>query len=341
MSNLIKPLTSSVRLYLCGGTGVNIGAALFQPKTAPKMEDDAGFANLNFTYIDTSRSNANAHRGESFYLIEGDASTPIDGAGKVRSVVYKAAARAVPDILSRHPPEDLNIVIHSGSGGSGSIVAPLLVAELLSQSKDVVVIMIGSTTCEKEISNTIDTINSYQGVSQTQKKPVVAIYLENSREKPMSVNNALTHVNTLLLAAVWSGENHGLDRQDLDHFLYYDKVTGYKPGLTGLGINSADAAIDLPKGQVVSGMITLVREGQDPDPGVMVGYHSFGTMSPSASTAIQIKSPIHLHTIQGYFTDIVAGLKTKLAEVRESYRTNPVSDLSIDGLTMEDNGIVL
>ena len=152
-----------VRIYMAGGCAINIGSSLFRSKTGALAADD-GFAKIDCCYIDTSASNTPAYLKDEFYHIEG-VDDILDGSGKVRATNYKAVRQAIPDILHRYKPGDLNILIHSASGGSGSTIAPALCSELLSQGKDVVVIMIGSKACEKEISNTIDTIHTYQGIS--------------------------------------------------------------------------------------------------------------------------------------------------------------------------------
>ena len=330
----------TVRIYMAGGAAANIGATLFRQKNAP-LTPDEGFADVQLSYIDTSKSNMPAYLKENFYHIEGGVDDELDGSGKVRGSNIKPIRQAVPDILHQHRPADLNIVVHSASGGSGCVIGAALTSELLAQNKDVVVIMIGSKACEKEISNTIDTIHTYQGISNNRKKPVVAIYLENNSQTSMADNDAKTRINALVLAAVWSGQNQGLDSKDLDHFLNYEKVTKFAPSLTGLAIYSTGVKPDLRKGQAVSSMITIVREGEDPTPDIMVGYHSFGTISAGASDAVQIPTPFHLMTIQGYFSEIVAQLQKDLQAAEENYRVNPVHALSLDGVVTEDDGFVL
>ena len=339
--NQIMTKNKSLHLMLCGGAAINVGMSLFQPKDLPKNDVDDGFAEIKTTFIDTSRSNIKSYIGDDFYLIEGTTDDPIDGSGKVRATNYRAVSQAVPNILHKHKPGDLNVVVHSASGGSGSVCGPVLVSELLSQGKDVIVIQIGSTACEQEIRNTISTIQSYQGISEKRGKAVVSIYLENNKETPMVENDARARVNTLLLAAVWSGKNQGLDSQDLDHFLNYDKVSKFPPALTGLSIYSAGVEADIAKGQAVSSMITLIREGEDPTPDLLVGYHSFGTISDSASKAVKVPTPFHLMTVQGYFTNIVSRLQEKLSEAEEQYRVNPVHGLNMSSVKTQDDGMVL
>lgn len=223
---------------------------------------------------------------------------------------------------------------------SGSVIGPVLVSELLAQGKNVVVIMIGSTTCEQEIRNTINTILSYQGVSAKRQLPVVSIYLENGKAT-MQENDTLCRINILLLASLWSGENHGLDSQDLHNFLNYHRVSNYPAALAGLRVYTAGTEAHQEKGQAVSSVISMVREGEDPNPGMVVGYHSFGTFGSAASEAIKMPSPIHLHTVQGHFTAIVNELQQKLNGIEEMYRVNPVNALSLTSVSTQDDGLVL
>lgn len=325
--------------YFCGGAACNIGYSFHH--SIAGSSNEPGFANMKVVYIDTTESNFPKGFEADFYQIEGDGADKIDGSGKVRDTNYPAIAKAMPDILHRHKYEDINVVMHSASGGSGAVIANVLVSELLAQGKAVVVIMIGSTTCEQEIRNTIKTIYSYQGISQSSGRPVVATYLENSETSTMSHNDSLARITVLLLASVWSGQNHGLDSKDLDNFLNYDRVSKYPAALTGLKIYSGKEHAKVEKGQAVSSVVSLIREGEDANPGMVVGYHSFGIISAAASDAIEMPSPIHLHTVQGYYTDVVARLQAKLTAAEEMYRVNPVNSLNISGLAVESNGICL
>lgn len=329
-----------VKVYACGGASINIMKQLYYP--SKNNIKDPGFAKLEIVFADTSRSNVPKDViDEDFYLVQGLGDEKIDGSGKVRATNYKAVAMAIPEIIHRFKPEDLNIVVHSASGGSGGVIAGSLVSELLAQGQAVVVMMIGSTTCEQEIRNTINTILSYEAVSAKREKGVIALYLENGHDGTMAENDILVRINTLLLTAIWSGENHGLDSKDLDNFLNYPRVSKYQPALSGLSIYTGKTKAKLEKGQAVSSVVSLIREEEDPDPGMVVGYHSFGTISEAASSAVKMPTPIHLHTVQGYFSGIVTRLQTKLSQVEEQYRINPINSLKVSGSAIQDDGLIL
>lgn len=329
---------STVCLFACGGAAANIAKKIHQPNTD---EAQPGFARLHTFYVDTSLSNVPNGVQDNFFHITGTSSDVIDGSGMVRRTNHAAISKSIPEILHRFKPGNLNIILHSASGGSGSVIGPELVSELLANNESVIVITIGATTCEKELRNTIDTIASYQNISSKRSKPVLVSYLENGR-KSMKENDAIVCLHVLLLAAIWSGENHGLDSADLRNFINYNvPAPKYQPMLTALNIYPEGEMPTYGKGRAVASVLTMIREGESPDPGMLVGYHTFGQLSKDASDAITIPSPIQLHSVQGYFSDVVDSLCAKVAEVDELYRVNPVSAIKIDSNLGEESGIVL
>lgn len=328
--------TRKIRIYACGGAALNICRPLYDGR----HHDQPGFADVDIALIDTSRSNVAVSSAENFYHIQSINGERVDGSGKVRDTNFKAALKAAPQILHQFKPSgDLNIVMHSASGGSGSVVGPVLASELLAQSKNVITIMVGSTTCEQEIRNTINTILSYQGISETRGKATNVIYFENGLTAPMSKVDSMIVVYLLVLAAAWSGENVNLDSRDLENFLNYERVSKYTPALTGLVIRGQDDPLIYDKGRAISSVVTLVREGDDPSPGVLVGYHSYGTMSKAVAECINTTTPVHLCTVQGFFAETLRRLNGLLAQAEELYRVNQVETITVTAT--QDGGIVL
>src|ERR1700690_3688627 len=128
-----------VRLYGCGGLGSNIVKDYIGRQPAP------GFATPLTSFIDTSRSNlAGIANQDDIFVLEGT-----DGSGKVRKENHAQISAAVKQILLKQAPEDFNIVIFSASGGSGSVIGPLLVSELLSRGHAVVVLTAGSSESDR------------------------------------------------------------------------------------------------------------------------------------------------------------------------------------------------
>ena len=326
---------STMTLFALGGTGINIAKALYQPD----VSKEPGFAHFKTVFIDTSRSNL-PEGVDNFIHIKDPTGALTKGSGKVRATNYEAANVHLQEVIKEAKPTDINIILHSASGGTGGTLGNMLASSFLAQGKDVIVLMVGSTTCRQEIINTINTIKSYQSVSLTRKKPIVCHYLENGKTK-MQENDASIRVVSLLLSAIWSDENHGLDEQDLHNFLNYHRVSNYKPGLTALDIYTAHEQPNLGRGQAVSSVLSLIREGEDPDPGMTVGYHSFGQFSQAASETIKMPTPIHLHTTQGYFAGVLKELQAKLDEIDEQDRNSIIDTVGLEGSEAQDDGVIL
>lgn len=100
---------SELCVYCAGGAGANIASKLM--RYAKKQE--SGFSRIKPVIIDTSKSNINAViPAESIYLVNG-----LDGSGKKRDSNYTALSECSKEILHQHKPADINIVLHSASGG--------------------------------------------------------------------------------------------------------------------------------------------------------------------------------------------------------------------------------
>jgi hypothetical protein len=340
----------SITLMACGGAAANIVSQRLYESS--KSNENKGFSKLDVKIIDTSRSNLSPIISEEdFYHIKGIGNQVVDGGGKLRFLNYEAAETDVPDILRKFPPGDLTILLHSASGGSGSLLSPLIASELLSKDHQVIVLQIGSSLCQQEVINTINTLKSYVGISQKYNKPILSAYYENSKQTPMGIVDALVDTDVLLISALYSGRNQGLDSTDLKNFINYQNVSNYRPGLTLLKIYHSDTNLELSRGEHFSTIVTLAKSANENiDPGVIVPYHSFGYLSSDALSAFGlpdsrengglINTPIHYATIQGTFSNILNKLIAKNNEIEESFRVNPVQNLTITDKTT-DKGLVL
>ena len=120
-------------VYACGGCGVN----LLTPFVKNLGKAEPGFAEIHPVFIDTSRSNLKGEYPEdNLFLIDG-----LDGSGKKRDANYKIINEKAPEVLHRFKPTPFNVVIHSTSGGSGSVIGSVLTSALLARGENVVVMM--------------------------------------------------------------------------------------------------------------------------------------------------------------------------------------------------------
>lgn len=225
-----------LRIYGCGGAGTNL--------LRDYLEEAADYTGLEVlaAFIDTSRSNLPADVDPAMcYLYEG-----VDGSGKVRRENYAQISASIGDILVRHPAGDLNIIVSSASGGSGSIIGSELVKALLERNQNVVVIMVGSIASTLEAENTKKSLQTYANIADTTGYPVVMAYHQNDTVTPpsqvdMAINGDLVFLTTLVGISTFDS---GLDSADLSHWLNFSKTTGTPPQLAALRVVTNQARFD-------------------------------------------------------------------------------------------------
>lgn len=98
-----------INLYGIGGAGSNV-VSHFTKYAGEKL---VGYAELETYFVDTSRSNlSDKIPSEKVYLVDG-----LDGSGKKRDSNYTVLAERAKEILQQFKPTDINIIVHSASGG--------------------------------------------------------------------------------------------------------------------------------------------------------------------------------------------------------------------------------
>lgn len=321
-----------MQIYSCGGAGINLGKH-FEPY---RGQSEKGFSNLNVRYIDSSDSNLGLVKTESsnVYVLE-----ETNGAGKKRSLNYEEISERASEILLKYKPEDINIVLHGFGGGSGSVIGPVLVSEMLSRGHAVIVIGVGSTDSRIEIDNTLDTIKSYAGISKKRSRPVPILYYENNTTTSRGSVDAEVYAAIAFLSAFFSGDNHELDRTDLYNFLNYQEVTEYKPRISYLEFFIKD--IQLGKDHSLISVATLSDDDTPTTPNQLVEYQCTGFMSQEVKSKLGIGLPIHLCVIDGIFNDIMNRL-TKMTDTMKEHRNARVNrNIDIDLRDTTDEGLVI
>lgn len=302
---------NTIKLYCAGGAGINIGTYF---SNAPDNGEDK--AKIVPVYVDTSKSNlSKTIPDESIYLIEG-----LDGSGKVRSENYEHITGCVLDILQQHRPGDLNIVLSSASGGSGSVIAPVLVGELLQRDVPVIVIVVGSTDSRIELENTIRTLKSYESIAQMKKTPIAALYFQNSDKKPRKAIDADVHRAINVLSVLFSGNNDELDSSDLRNWLKYTKVTSFESHFCNLEFFSEK--VNLDKQHHAISVATLCEAGGDSSTGTIVEYQCVGVIKSKPD----FKLPLHVVILTGAIDAVHKELTQSLKTIDESRQARMIKN---------------
>lgn len=319
-----------MKIYACGGTGINIGS-MFE-----KMRGQRGdvLSSFDIAYIDTSTANIKHIDGikeEDVYLIK-----DLNGSGKLRSLNYEIVKEHAKNILLKHSPEKYCIVVHSGSGGSGSVIGPVLVSEML-QDSDItpIVVMVGSQQSTIEASNTIKTIASYHAISKKAKRSIAMVYYANMPGSSRESTDKEVYSSILSLSVLTSGKNRELDHTDVYNFINYNLVTSHPIDLVALDIMAPDVNVD-PDYNIISA-VTLNKAGESSSMEMVVEYKAEGYL-PASHTDV---SPIHFITVDGFIAGVVNQLESVIDNAQKIKSAKvPVSKFK-QTFDTEDDGMVL
>lgn len=301
---------SEIALYNCGGAGSNIGLRFLVNAGVA----EPGFAVLNPYFIDLSDSNIREKKdelGDRLYLFEGK-----DGSGGVRVTNAQEVTDHKNDILLKMSPKKFNIVLHAASGGSGSVIGPILAGELLSRGENVIVITIGDLASENEVKNTANTLRTYDKIANSKGKPVLCIYYENNASNPRGKNNEKVATAIVYLSAFLSGQNKELDSKDLESFLNYSNVvSGGMPASLTL-LEFVTGQIKPTKNTSIPAVVTLTTENIDASPGAPIRFRTCGFIHPAALKALRDDTkllPLSMAATVGYFGPVIKTLEAELA----------------------------
>ena len=215
-----------IRLYGAGGAGINCVSIFNQAEETPSC------AEIAVSFIDTSRSNITSDfREEDCYILKG-----VDGSGKIRRENHREISESIKQILLEHKPGDFNVVVSSGAGGTGSVVGPLILAELLKRGESVVYFMIGSAECTVTATNTLNTMKSISAIAERNDVPAVMYYEHNDFDRPRSeIDNSIRYA-IATLAQLASRRNNELDTKDISNWVRFNHSTGVEAQLALLDV---------------------------------------------------------------------------------------------------------
>lgn len=302
-----------IRIYACGGGGINVGSHFERYR----QTNEPAFATVEPVYIDTSDSNIGRNRASidksNCYLIEG-----LDGSGKIRSENHETISDRTRDILQQFKPLDLNIVLSTAAGGSGSVIAPSLVSELLDRDQNVIVLMIGSTDTRIDAENTLKTLKSYEAISRLRSAPVVAAYIENSQSLKRTDADLYLQMIVFKMCVLFSRQNHELDSRDLFNWLRYERVTTFKSQLAALTVIEArEITGELDSiGNIIS-VATIASDDMDIRIPIKPEYQCVGYLGEHNTETVKNHCPIHFVVSDGIFQDVGVRINQVLKEMSE------------------------
>lgn len=304
-----------ISIFACGGAGVNV---------AKKYKDGS----CNKFFIDTSQSNLKGLDSNNVMVVE-----DMDGAGKLRHSTYDKFKELVDDVLIRFKPSDeLNIVISSLSGGSGSVIAPLIVKKLLEENKNVVVFGIDSKNSVIEINNTVKTLMTYKSISDKINKNVSILYFENANR--YEVDQQCMWSIDLFGLLIDKKRTEEFDIGDLHNFLNFDKVTDNHHNVSFIEVEVNDVITPIKDTAVISSILMTKDKNANIQP-VIPEYLAVCVVSDKEF----VNEDIRINNIIGSLGIKIESLEKTIKDFTDNKKINKVKSFEITGGT--EDGMVL
>lgn len=286
---------NTVTIYGAGGAGIDILTKLMHT-------DLSGLANVKEAYVDGSRSNVHERSAideDKWYFLEG-----VDGAGKIRKTNYDVTDRSISDILFKLKPSDLNILIFSASGGSGSVIGPKLIEGLYAQGKAVLIFLVGSTESSNTTENTMKTISSLRNIAIKNNQFANVCFESNENNVRNDEVDAIMIATIRAILDLYSGNHHGLDSADVLTWARPCLGAGIRPELGLLEVfNDRDDAAEITAPISIA---ELYGDNKPVNGTLPADYNTYGTRTRPGNDSL-------------YFVIHTDGLNEILAELRTTF----------------------
>jgi hypothetical protein len=238
IANTAATEQAEISYYLCGGTGTNIGALLKETtrtevnKLAQMVALDASGANKSKDLFPVERMRINGNPDEV-----------ARGSGKVQSTHYNEQTEAyVAGVMTKHKPKAFSIIVCNDAGGTGSMLAGMIIRYLAQRDLPFVLMLISDFSSQVEMANGVRTMRNI--ANQTSQDllncPIPFIHLINSPENTRGEVNKVAVERLDLLSLFLTEGNEEMDYQDVKNYLNYSKHYGVPPALSQIRFYDQD-----------------------------------------------------------------------------------------------------
>ena len=314
---------SKIRIYACGGAGINIASP---------------FKNERFdvVYVDSSDSNLKkVGEGAKTFLIKG-----MDGAGKLRRSTYVGFKDKVEACLIENPPSThLNIVLSSISGGTGSVTAPQITADLIEKGFPTIVIAVATKGSVIEVKNGINTIHTYANISKKLNSVVSVLYCDASRQRKDTDAHIIDFLNLIALITDRS-KTDGADTADLHNWINFNKVTDIEPCLSLLSPilnNGEEYEGETAEQGVVASTLLVTKDPEEGVKGVFPEYHA----EILITSETDLKESFRIDNIVGLLPHMISQLEDLLARSQDALKTATIAEVESKESDEDDGFFVL
>lgn len=341
-------MKGNLHLIGCGGAGTNIAIDVYN--RLKNLEKNC--SNVTLRLLDTTDKTIQAHADYKsvFTKIVSKRLTinKIDGTGSERKdpALVKDIQENIKSFMDTGLPNNINdyyIIISSASGGSGSLINPLLTKTMLEMDYTVLNVMVGDSSNYLNLNNTINTMVGMNAIAKQAKACIPYIFYNNTVDnvttvKSEKVNNDKIYKLLALISLYSSGSNKNLDHEDMRKFYNPNryKTFNIQPGIYTLGV--AEGKLTDEKTLLARTLIT--DKDEDVDIEVRLLHNKVGTVNKENETTLSVY-PNYLLFRKGVINNIVKDFKDEL-KVLESLKKTKSDDFnSLDDAIDDDSGLIL
>lgn len=348
--------TNTLVIHACGGAGISTTYRM-SPVLA-KLGN--GYSKLEQYYLDTTDRNVNRLGINSdralIFKDTGYMGTDVDGSGGERRENFDLINNTITEYMDKRgydapSSKEFHIIIFSAGGGSGSIIGPILLKQMLEQDMNVMSIVIGDTSSMSLTRNTFNTLQTLKMLSANLNKPVVIHYKNNTDVPGDTLIDRMKTVDLSILGTLSnysvfaSGRNYNLDNQDIVTFLNYTKLTSMSLPVDLMELRIDKKLIQLKSNdEIVFIARTLGIDGSSVEHGLDdMGHWKHGNIvDTNVIDRIKEYPPLHMYLVHNSLNKIISDLKTKINSnnmVLGALTTNSIVD--DDDMLITDDGFVL
>lgn len=255
--------TSAFNIYLCGGVGVKIGN-LFTAESRQSRHVDQIVA------LDSSTANKAVDDCFPIERLDG-----VEGSGSDKRANMHLYKAFVKQVMAKYPPNKLNIVVFTASGGTGSGIGPHVMRELLENDIPALAMVIGDDASMKELDNTVSTLRSLAAQTKLGVPVCFTYHLNKETLSHSQVNRQVVKsIDAALLAL--NLENVSIDYADVTNLFFFNKVVNADPILTQMTFLGDDEIPQYTRTPIAAISVFADEDAmRTPFPGLM--YRKAGT----------------------------------------------------------------
>lgn len=245
-------------VHCAGGAGISIA-----DKTFKFLDDsDSEFkAQLVYHCLDTSDANYKdtkhlKDKTDLFKIVSMNLSQGyLDGSGGIRSHAAPSVVKGVQEYLDKNKylaPKrgEIHVILASASGGSGNVIASMLLSNLMNKEIPTTLILIGDGSNAKSTENTRKTLLTINDIASKLKRIVSIRYLFNNYAefntlKEAQADNDAQIAVMLDFLRIFNGDVKDLDYQDLINLINpkaddFDLDRGVYSLISKIGVSSSE-----------------------------------------------------------------------------------------------------